>query len=522
MTKPGTLYLVGAGPGDTGLMTVKGLALLREAEAIVADTLGLANLLQEANPTAERLDIGSRQRGNKTPPEDVIRLLLDLLRQGKTVVRLWSGDPFVFGRAAHEMAAAIAAGVRVEVVPGVSSAIAAPAYAGVPVTHWDHSADFAVVSGFVKPGALPQPDWEALARITTLVILIPIENLSEITADLQAAGRSADTPALAVQNGTLPTQKQVVATLGTIAEIVEQENFVPPTLVVIGPTVELTQQLRWFEPGQMPLLGRRVLVTRPTHQAAEFMATLRNLGAEPISFPTIEIRAAVEPQALDAAILRLAKYRAELDLLLGATDRRSQPPYRWLVLTSANGVAAFWQRLETLGLDGRCLASLNVAAIGPATAAALLDRSIQADLIPEVYTAEGVLDAFDDLGSVAGQRFLLARADIARKTLAVGLRARGALVDEFAAYRTVPIEGSQPPPPADIVTFTSSSTVQGYVNSLNLGSGQDVAEAFRATQVVCIGPITAATAEKLGVPVHAVAEEYTIEGLIEALKTKLG
>lgn len=517
MTKQGALYLVGAGPGDTGLITVKGLALLHEADAIVADILGHAQLLQEANPAAVRYDIGSRRRGNKQPQEDVTRLLLELVQQGQTVVRLWSGDPFVFGRAAQEMATAIEAGVRVELVPGVTSAIAALGYAGVPATHWNYSTGFAVVTGFPAPDSPIQPDWATLAKVETLVILMPIENLADITAKLQAAGCPPDTPALAIENGTLPTQKQVMATLETIAEVVEQNQFTPLTIVVIGKIVELAQQLDWFEPEHKPLLGKRVLVTRPTHQAADFMAALRKLGAEPVSFPTIEIQAAADTRALDTAILRLAEYRAKQDLPKYQTHPL-HPPYRWLVLTSANGVTAFWQRLEHLQLDARCLASVNIAAIGPATAAALLDRSIKADLIPKVYTAEGVLAAFDELGPVAEQRFLLARADIARKTLADGLQERGALVDEFAAYRTVPIEsieGQRSPPPADIVTFTSSSTVQGYVNCLG---PQTPADALKSSQVVCIGPITAATAKKLDVPVHAVAEEYTIEGVIEALK----
>ena len=514
MTKQGTIYLVGAGPGDTGLVTVKGLALLREADAIVADTLGQANLLQQANPAAEQYDIGSSRRGNKQPQTEVTRLLLHLAQQGKTVVRLWQGDPFVFGRAAQEMAAAIDAGLRVELVPGVTSAIAALAYAGVPVTHWDYNADFAVISGQAKGDLALQMNWPALAGVETLVILMPTKHLAEITAKLLAAGRSPDTPALAVQNGTLPTQKQVVATLATIAGAVEQNGLGPPAIVVVGRVVELADRLDWFQPAQTPLLGKRVLVTRPTHQAADFMAALRDLGAEPISFPTIEIHPAEDTRPLDEAILSLATYRAKQDL----PEYPNHPlprPYNWLILTSANGVSAFWDRLMSLGLDGRCLASLNVAAIGPATAATLSERSIKADLIPEVYTAEGVLAAFDELGPISGQRFLLARADIARKTLTTGLIERGALVDEFAAYRTVPIEGGAAPPPVDIVTFTSSSTVQGYVNCLG---GQTPVEALKNSQVVCIGPITAATAEKLGLPVHAVAETYTIEGLLAALQ----
>jgi uroporphyrinogen III methyltransferase/synthase len=338
-----------------------------------------------------------------------------------------------------------------------------------------------------------------------LVILMPLENLAEIVEKLVAAGRAPETPVLVVQQGTLPQQKQVQATLATVVGVVEAHQIQPRATLVVGRVVELAPALAWYQPGEdYPLLGQRVLVTRPAHQAADFMAELRALGAEPISFPTIEIRPVKDTSALDQAIRRLAAAAS------GETDG-----YDWLVLTSANGVASFWDQLQQLGLDSRCLAPVRIAAIGPATAEALARRSITPDLVPQEYTAEGVLAAFDRLGAVAGQRFLLARADIARQTLADGLAARGALVDEIPAYRTVPLAGGALPPTADIVTFTSSSTVQGYVNCLG---GRPPAAVLQDSQVVCIGPITAATAESLGVPVTAVAETYTIEGVLEKLK----
>jgi uroporphyrinogen-III synthase len=255
-----------------------------------------------------------------------------------------------------------------------------------------------------------------------------------------------------------------------------------------------------------PLAGLRVLVTRPVHQSADFIAALRSLGAEPIPFPTIEIVPLEDTSPLDEAIRRIAS---------PSSQGGSRGGYDWLVLTSANGVTAWWDRLEAAGLDARALAGLKLAAIGPATAAALRQRSIIPDLVPEVYTAEGILEAFDRLGPVAGQRFLLARADIARRALAKGLVARGAQVDEIASYRTVPVSSGPLPPAADIITFTSSSTVQGFVNCL---AGRSPAEATQSGRVVCIGPITAATAQELGVPVTAMAEEYTIEGLLAVLK----
>lgn len=258
-----------------------------------------------------------------------------------------------------------------------------------------------------------------------------------------------------------------------------------------------------------PLLGQRVLVTRPAHQSANFVVALRALGANPISFPTIEIVPVEDTRPLDEAIKRINTP--------SPSEREGGEKYDWLILTSANGVAAFWERLERAGLDGRCLASLRIAAIGPATAAALRQRNITPNLVPEVYTAEGVLAAFDALGPITGQRFLLARADIARRALAEGLQERGAQVDEIASYRTVPVSGGALPPLADVVTFTSSSTVQGYINCLG---GRSPAEVLQHSRVVCIGPITAATARELGVPVSAVAEEYTIEGLLAVLKKR--
>ncbi len=523
MSNPGIIYLIGAGPGDPGLITAKGLTLLREAQAVVADTFTQAQLLAECNPEANLYDVGSLRRGNKMAQAQVTELLLTLSRQGQTVVRLWEGDPFVFGCAAEEVAAAKQAGLPVEVVPGVTSAIAAPAYAGLPVTHWDYGVGFAVISGFIPKDTPARHNWSALAQLDTLVIMMPLENLAEIANNLLAAGRAADTPVLIIENGTRPWQKQLAATLGTLVQTAQTHSIEAPALVVVGQITRLAESLAWFNQGDTyPLRGQRVLVTRPAHQATEFIVALRGLGAEPVLFPTIKIAPIEDTGPLDEAIRVLTQRRRGEETrtqqavssplrLLAASP---QPGYDWLVLTSANGVAVFWERLEAAGLDSRALAGVNIAVIGPATAAAMRRRSLIPDLLPEVYTAEGVLEAFDRLGSLAGRRFLLARADIARQALTDGLRQRGALVDEIASYRTVPVSGSGLPPAAEIVTFTSSSTVQGYVNCLG---GRNAAEFLRHSRVVCIGPITAATAAELGVPVSAIAQEYTIPGLLKAL-----
>lgn len=512
MSTTGTIYWIGAGPGSPDLLTVKGLALLQEADAVVCNALAHPQLLRHARPDADIVDVGSLTSGNRLPPPEINRRLILRAQQGKTIVRLWEGDPFVFTRAAEEMAAAVAAGLRVEFVPGISSALAAPAFAGVPVTHWQHAASFAVVAGFLTDDAATRPNWAALAQIDTLIILMPLQNLSAITAELLAAGRAAATPALVVQHGTLPQQRQVRATLGTLVEAVQSAGIQRPAVVVLGDVVTLADELAWFRPENYPLLGQRVLVTRPRHQTAEFMASLRDLGAEPVAFPTIEIRPAEDTAPLDDALRQICRQTAAA---VGRGGNMAGDAFDWLVVTSANGVTAVWERLAALGVDSRCLASVRVAAIGPATAAALQGYSITPDLMPAEYTAEGVLAEFDRLGPVTGQRFLLARADIARATLAEGLRERGAIVSEIPAYRTVPVEGGPTPPPADVVTFTSSSTVQGYVNCL---AGVDPAQALKGSRVVCIGPITAKTARQLGVPVAAVAKEYTIDGLLAVLK----
>jgi uroporphyrinogen III methyltransferase/synthase len=515
MTHPGIIYWIGTGPGDPGLLTVKGLALLQAADAVVCNAIAQAGLLAHIRSEATLLDVGSRAGGNHLGADEINRRLIELASTGQTVARLWSGDPFVFGRAAQEMAAARAAGVRVALVPGVSSAIAVPGYAGVPLTHADYAAGFAVVTGPPSSRARVEVNWPALAGIDTLVILQPLDNLPEIVAHLRAAGRADDTPALAIHGGTLPAQRQVRTTLAQLVDAVRAHAIDHPAMVVVGPVAALADELHWFEPGDYPLLGQRVLVTRPAHQAAEFVAALRDLGAEPIVFPTIRIESTADSGELDAAIGRVA---GETGRRIGQMSFRpagDEPPYDWLVLTSANGVTAFWERMQALGLDARSLASVKIVAIGPATAAMLQRYSLTPDLVPPVYTAEGVLEAIDQQGPVAGQRFLLARADIARKTLAQGLVQRGAMVDEIPAYRTVPVPDGPPPPHADIVIFTSSSTVQGFVNCLG---GRAPAEVLRRSRVVCIGPITAATAIELGVPVTMVAEDYTINGILQLLK----
>jgi uroporphyrinogen III methyltransferase/synthase len=513
MAQHGTLYWVGTGPGHPGLITVKGMALVAQADAIVGNVLEHAQLLQSARPDARIVDVGSISTGNKLPQHEVNRLLIDLAAEVDVTVRLWSGDPFVFGRAVEEMTATRQANIRVELVPGVTSAVAAPAYAGVPVTAWENATSFGVVTGYLPEEAKTKPDWQALARLDTVVVLMPLENLPEIVAELRQAGLPPETPTLVVQHGSTPEQRQVVTTLATVTEAVERHQIERHAIMVVGHVVRWAETLRWFTPGDYPLLGKRVLVTRPLHQAGSFVAALRTLGAEPIAYPTIEIHPAEESSPLDVALERICRF-SESRLRDSEAVGYNERPYHWLVLTSVNGVHAVWERMRHLNRDSRGLATVKIASIGPATTAALQSYSIMPELVPDEYTAEGILAMFDRLGPVNGQRFLLARADIARKALADGLQQRGAEIEEVTAYRTVPRQDGPPPPYADIVTFTSSSTVQGYVNCL---AGRSPAETLAKSKVICIGPVTAATARELQLPVHGVAAKYTIDGILEKL-----
>ncbi|MGH8982779.1 MAG: uroporphyrinogen-III C-methyltransferase [Acidimicrobiia bacterium] len=480
-----TVYLVGAGPGDPGLITVRGAELLGRAGVVVYDRLVARPLLDLAPPTAERISVGKAPGRVEMDQRDINELLVERGRAGATVVRLKGGDPFVFGRGGEEAEALAAAGVPFEVVPGITSAIAAPAYAGVPVTHRGASTHVTVVTGHVAPATGGSGvDWEALARAGgTLVVLMGAARIGEIADRLVAGGLAPDTPAVAVRHGTRPDQRTARATLATIAGA----GVEAPAAIVVGAVAGL--DLAWFE--SRPLFGKRVVVTRAREQASSLRARLERLGAEVVELPAIEI----EP--IDVSV-------PDLDA------------YAWVVLTSANGVAALFDRgLGPSGRDARALAGVRVAAIGPGTAAALADRGIRADLVPERFVAEALLDAFPP-PSGAGARVLLARAEQARDVLPHGLAEKGYAVDLLATYRTVTAT-----PDADVVeqvrrgdvdaiTFTSSSTVTNLCDLL--GAVPDP-----QPLVASIGPVTSKTAFERGMRVDVEAEEHTIDGLVVAL-----
>ena len=497
---PGKVYLIGAGPGDPGLITVSGLRRLREADVIVYDRLVDRRLLKEAGVDAELLYVGKGPGDRAMEQEEINRTLVSKSLGGKAVARLKGGDPFVFGRGGEEAQALARAGVPFEIVPGVTSAIAAPAYAGIPLTHRELASSFTVVVGNEDPSKEESAvAWDALARVGgTLVVLMGWSELEKITRTLIKHGMAPSTPVALVRWGTEPCQRTVTGTLEDAVRQGAEAGLSPPVVAVIGPVVELRRELRWFD--DRPLFGKRVLVTRSRNQASVLSEMLSVEGAEPVELPAIEIARAEDYHRLDTAISSLDSYD-------------------WVIFTSVNGVEAFFDRVRVAGLDSRALGGLKVAAIGPATAGALEQRGIVADVIPPEYVSESVVEALKPLG-MKGARVLLPRADIGREELADGLAGEGARVDQVAAYRTVVPEDSRGRAlellkggSIDLVTFTSSSTVANLLNLLD----EDITLLDRIP-VACIGPITERTARDRGLRVDIVAQEYTIAGLVLAIK----
>ncbi len=481
-----TVYLVGAGPGDPALLTLRGAEVLARADVVIYDRLSVTSLLDLAPSDAERISVGKQPGGPRTSQDDINALLVARGQAGQQVVRLKGGDPFVFARGGEEAAALAAAGVAFEVVPGITSAVAVPAYAGIPVTMRYSSTSFTVVTGHEDPvkgeGSV---NWEAVAALGgTVVVLMGAARCRSIFDRIIAGGMDPDTPAAAVQWGTRPNQRTLRATLATLADL----NPQPPATIVIGEVA--AAELAWYE--NRPLFGRRIVVTRAQPQAAELAAELRRRGTEAIELPAIAFE---PPKDLD----RLMQVAADVG------------GYDWLVFTSPTGVARFFEHLR----DARSLGGVQVAAIGPATAAALAEHNVVADLIPEQYVAEALLEALREaVGPDGPGRVLIPRAETARDVLPDGLAAAGWDVDVVPAYRTV---APAPDPAAaalladaDAITFTSSSTVTNFAAAYGTDSAPEV--------VASIGPITTATARNEGLEVTIEATEHTVPGLIAALE----
>lgn len=480
-----TVYLVGAGPGDPDLLTLRGAEVLAGADVVVYDRLSVVTLLDLAPADAERISVGKQPGGPRTSQDDINALLVARGRAGQQVVRLKGGDPFVLARGGEEAAALAAAGVAFEVVPGITSAVAVPAYAGIPVTMRYSSTSFTVVTGHEDPAkGEGSVNWEAVAALGgTLVVLMGAARCRPICERLMAAGMDPETPAAAVQWGTRPNQRTLRATLATLAGLDPQ----PPATIVIGEVA--ASDLAWFE--SRPLFGRRIVVTRARPQAAALAADLRRRGAEAVELPAI----AFEPPE-------------DLNRLVRSADEVGR--YDWVVFTSPTGVARFFEHLR----DARSLGGVRVAAIGPGTAAALAERNVVADLVPEQYVAETLLEALsDEAGPDGPGRVLIPRAEVARAVLPDGLAAAGWDVDVVSAYRTV---APAPDPDAaallaeaEVITFTSSSTVANFVDTYGIEMVPKV--------VATIGPITTATARDRGLEVTVEAVDHTVDGLVAAL-----
>ena len=486
----GRVYLVGAGPGDPGLLTARALELIAQADVILYDRLVGPGALEGARPGAELLFVGKEGGGRSVPQEETERLLVDRARAGLRVVRLKGGDPFVFGRGGEEALALRAAGISYEVVPGVTAGVAAPAYAGIPVTHRGLSTAVALVTGHTREdgGQGPELDWPALAAFPgTLVFYMGVRALPGIVRSLIEAGRDPGEPAAVVEAGTLPWQRSVTATLATLADEVRRRGVRPPSVTVVGRVAQLAGELSWL--GPRPLAGRTVAVTRARARASSLAARLRQLGARTVEAPVIRVRPLEGPPP---------------DL----------SPYDLVCLTSPNGVELLFDRLRAGDppRDARALAGARVAAIGPGTAAALAARGILADIVPERFVAESLVEA---LGELPVRRALVARAAQARDVLPDALRARGAEVDVLALYETVP----EAPAPeemaaalaADYLTFTSASTVRFF---LQAAGGAPLSP---GTRIVSIGPVTSAELREHGLEPHVEAARHDIDGLLEAL-----
>jgi uroporphyrinogen III methyltransferase/synthase len=499
----GKVYLVGSGPGDPGLLTLKAKECIEKADVVVYDYLANRVFLEYARKGAELIYVG-KEGGRHTMSQDNINsLIVSKAHQGLNVVRLKGGDPFIFGRGGEEALELVKAGISFEVVPGVTSAIAVPAYAGIPLTHRDFTATVAFITGHEDPAKETSGiAWDKLATgIGTLVFLMGVGNLPKIAASLMEHGRSSDTPVAVIRAGTVPGQRTLTGSLGNIADKAQKEHIKPPAIIVVGDVVSLRKELNWFE--ERPLFGKRIVVTRAREQASDFLACLSELGAECVEFPTIEV---IPPSSWK-----------ELDRAIGNLES-----YQWLVFTSVNGVKYFFERLEDSGQDVRNLKGIRIAAIGPKTADAIHGKGVKPDLVPEEYRAEAVVEAFRK-HRVAGSRILLPRAAEAREVLPQELEKMEATVEVVEAYRTVKPEGDRDEIRAmlgkgdiHMVTFTSSSTVNNFMEMFE-GESDQLLKWMEKVTVACIGPVTAKTAEERGLSVRITPSDYTIEALAKAI-----
>jgi len=498
--KRNVVYLVGAGPGDPRLITVKGLECIKKADVVIYDYLVNTDLLSAAKQDAEFIYVGKQGSAHTMEQEDINKLIAKKALEGKIVTRLKGGDPYIFGRGGEEAIVLHENNIPFEVVPGITAAIASPNYAGIPVTHRDFTSTFGLITGHEDPTKNESAiDWAKVSTgIGTIAFYMGIKNLPYITEQLIKHGRSKDTPVAVIRWGTTPQQKTIIGTLGTIVQ--KAKDIKPPAITIVGEVVKLRDQLNWFE--TKPLFGKTIVVTRSREQASEFADQLQEYGAHVIEFPTIEIAKPDTLKPLDEAINNIQSYN-------------------WLVFTSINGVDSFFQRLFELGKDIRELKGIKLCAIGPATEEGIKKYHIKVDCIPPKFVAESVVEELKKVTVVKGERFLLPRADIARSSLPQELQKLGGTVTDLVAYKTImaqprninlidKINNGE----INIVTFTSSSTVRNFVQIIG---EKNISSLNKHIQFASIGPITTQTAEEMGIRVDIKAKDYTIPGLVDAI-----
>jgi len=499
--KNGLVYLVGAGPGDPKLITLRGQECIKKADVIIYDRLSSPRLLSFAKPGAELIYAGKSPVRHTLKQEEINQVLVEKALEGKAVTRLKGGDPFVFGRGGEEAEALLAHNIPFEVVPGITSGIAVPAYAGIPVTHREFNSTLAFITGNEDPTkGDTSVDWDKVATgCGTIVFYMGMANLPYIVEKLTANGRPSDTPVGIIRWGTRPEQQTVTGTLADIVEKAKEAKMGHPAIIVVGGVVSLREKMRWFE--TKPLFGKRVLITRSRSQASVLAEEIEALGGEPYEFPTIDIADPDDFAPLDEAI-------AEIE------------SYNWLVLTSVNGVQSFMKRMRSSRKDVRSLHGVKIVAIGPKTREEIEKYGVFCEFMPEEFVAEAIIEVFKG-EDMDGQKVLLPRADIARKILPDTLRAMGAVVDETTAYKTVMGEGNTEEliklledKKIHVLTFTSSSTAKNFVKKLGPDNVQRLLD---GVMVASIGPITSASARELGLRVDVQAAEYTIDGLIQAV-----
>lgn len=503
--RTGTVYLIGAGPGDPGLFTLRGKELLSACDVVIYDYLANPELLSLARPDAEIIYVGKKGGDHTLPQAEITRLLIETARRGKSVARLKGGDPYMFGRGAEEAEELAAENIDFEVVPGISSALAATAYAGIPLTHRAYASSVMLATGHEDPGKKASAhNWEAMAASnSTLVFFMGMKNLPLIAAKLIAAGLAPQTPAALVQWGTTPHHRSLVASLETLHEKAIEKGFSAPCLIIVGEVARLHDRLAWFE--KKPLLGKGIVVTRSREQNSLIAEHLSRLGAKIYEYPAIRVEPCREYAPIHEAIHRIHEYD-------------------WIIFTSANSVRFFWEHLDLLGLDSRALGMAKAAAVGPATAEALKVRGIRADYLPPRFVAESLAQGLLSQG-MQGKNILIPRASSARTILPDALTAAGARVDAVTVYDTLPeVNGRQ-----DLInhlqageiqalSFASSSAVKNFLSVIP----PEILRQFPALRFACIGPVTAETLEQHGLPCHIMPEAHTIPALVEAITQNLG